>query len=148
MKRLFVLLLVINICIISNGQTDTSKRISVLVPQSREDNVPSEKEDIKASGEIGTFDYVDVKYGFKDIKLESDIHAIKKNVLIKKTESAANLKFYDIRDKKYLKVGSCNLKEVFFTCFKGKVLSIYIKTDATNSRCLLERLNELYGNDF
>lgn len=97
----------------------------------------------------GTMEYVDVKYGFKDIKLEQNVSKLHSLVQIKKVESSDGKDFYDVVDPKYKKVGQCNIKRVFFTAFKGKVMSIFVQTsNITNSQCLLETLQELFGSGF
>ncbi len=98
---------------------------------------------------MGTFDYVDIKYGFKDIKLEEQLSEIQKRVSVKKIISSEGLSLYDVSDPKYLSVGSCKLKRLSIGVFQNKVLSILIETgDYTGSNCLLGTLVELFGEGF
>jgi hypothetical protein len=115
----------------------------------KQNQVSSEETNKDDESGKGSMEYVDVKYGFKDIKLEQSISKLQSIVQIKKVESSDGLDYYDVVDPKYKKVGQCVTKRVFFTAFKGQVLDIFIQTsNITNSQCILETLQELFGSGF
>lgn len=147
MKRIFTLLAIVSPIV---AQAQKNKLINIdkfMTPDSTNYQLKKAPSVVDKTG-IGTFAYVDVKYGFKDIKLESNIQELKKNIAFKRSDSSDYLVYYDVVDKRYFKVGTCTISKVFITCFKNKVLTIFIKTDAINSDCLLGTLKELYGRGF
>jgi hypothetical protein len=97
----------------------------------------------------GTASFVDVKFGFKDIKLEGNVEDLQKVISIEKVDSSDGQDMYKVIDDDYLNVGDCKLKSIYVSSFQGQVSDILINTDdRTSTSCMLETLRELFGKGY
>jgi len=95
----------------------------------------------------GTEAYLDYKYGFRGIKLETPIDSLTGMVLI--GDSAKGREKWYTRTYDNMQVGEYNLNNVFYVFFHGKLEKIIIVTKGlANSRGVLEMLQDLYGRGF
>jgi hypothetical protein len=105
-------------------------------------NIPSQEG-------IGTMEYVDVKYGFKNISLGENISEVQKLYKVIADKENKGVTNYTLIDAKFKKVGECNLSEAWLVVFQGKVMSIFLRTSAAiESSCMLQTLQSLFGKGF
>jgi len=92
-------------------------------------------------------DKIDARFGFRDIKLESDLNQLKSKQLLK-IEDDGPKKYYKSKVED-LKLGDYHLKSVTYGFYKGQLMTINIETKGlSNSTGLLNILRESYGNGF
>ena len=95
----------------------------------------------------GTIDYIDVKYGYKDLKFESSESDFLKKVKAQKKEiKNPGIIAYNILDQKYLKIGDCLLNNVEVTFVEGKLSYFrFIVLGNDKSKLLHSTMDGLFG---
>lgn len=92
---------------------------------------------------------VDQKFGYKDIKLESNLETVIPKIKAKKLSgSNAINSTYKIEDLKYYKIGNNVLHDVSISFMNGKVHQINLIFKDTYGTDILSAMKELFGDPF
>lgn len=90
---------------------------------------------------------LDQKNGFKDLHINDDAEKIIALIkgIGKKLNEDSNLSVYLLVNTKYNQLGKCKIRQVLVSLFNKKLYSIMLRTDASNSHCVLEGFKSIYG---
>ena len=90
----------------------------------------------------GSLDYLDWRYGFRDLKFEQSIESSKDMVLV---EDDGDLKFYT-RTNDRLELGGAKLQRIEYGYYKGKFATVTMSADGeADTAALLKALEADYG---
>lgn len=85
---------------------------------------------------------LDDTYGFRDVKFETSVSALRNLVLV---DATSNTKIYRRTTDSY-QVGQAQAASILYYFYKGKLITVRLTTQGdTNSRGMLEAFTELYG---
>lgn len=90
---------------------------------------------------------VDSTDGFRDVKFHDDISKYKGFIIMEKSNDGNTIYYKKLKDS--LKIGSSNIKSIFYAFYIGKFYYAIIQTTGfENSRGVLKILQAKYGEGF